>query len=130
MAQQITKVMELHVKIWHHKRYRKMYNISKFVRIVQDSNRIVMYNYHTGSMYWEQIDSPRYSELAGITQENVSAGSELCSLLLAKGFLVTDDVDEYEVLQTDYNHYKKQEIDSTIRLTIFVNEMCNFKCVY
>ena len=130
VVQLITNITEALAQIYHPKRDIYMYRLSKFVRITKNSNRLVLYNYRTGGLYWEYIDSSRYNELTNIITGNINENSKLLSLLLSKGFLIHESDDEYSILQTQYSNYKAYEIDSTIRLTIFVNEMCNFKCVY
>lgn len=107
-----------------------MYRFSKFVRIVKDNSRIVLYNYRTGGLYWECINSPNCKELTGIINGNIDEKSDFFRYLLSKGFLTHESDDEYAKLKNQYANYKSYEIDPTIRLTIFVNEMCNFKCVY
>ena len=107
-----------------------MYRFSRFIRIVHDETRIVLYNYRTGGLYWECAGSDKYQALTSIINGSIDEKSDLSGSLFSKGFLVDECDDEYAVLQAQYSNYKASEIDSTIRLTIFVNEMCNFRCVY
>lgn len=107
-----------------------MYHFSKFVRIAKDDNRIVLYNYRTGGLYWECVNSPKYKELTSFINGDINERGELFDLLLSKGFLIRESIDEYTNLKNQYENYEASTIDTTIRLTIFINEMCNFKCVY
>lgn len=107
-----------------------MYRISRFVRVAKDDSHIVLYHYQTGGLYFEHTNSPESKELADIIDGNIDEKSDLFATLLSKEFLVHENEDEYEKLKQQYENYKLHNIDSIIRLTIFVNEMCNFRCVY
>lgn len=107
-----------------------MYRISRFVRVAKDNNRIVLYNYRTGGLYFEHTNSLESKELVGIINGNIDEKSDLFETLLSREFLVRETENEYETLKQQYENYKLRNVDSTIRLTIFVNEMCNFQCVY
>lgn len=48
--------------------------------------------------------------------------------LYSKGIIIDDSLDEIEFLRTEEN--KRRHQDSILRMTIFLTEACNFRCVY
>ena len=66
-----------------------MYQLSRFVRIVSDENRTVLYNYRTSGLYWECAGSVKFQELTNIINGIIDEESALSRLLFSKGFLVS-----------------------------------------
>ena len=64
-----------------------------------------------------------------LDKKNFSCKDDMVRQLYNKGFIVDDDVDEYEKVKEKINNTYKTR-SKILSLTIYVTEHCNFRCIY
>ncbi len=98
------------------------------IRAVTRNGRLVLWNSFRRSLsVFDAAQRPGIEALLG-RKEMEMRPAGLAKYLVDRGFLITEDADEYRRIQLAFGQYHYRS--DTLQLTLLASEDCNFRCRY
>ncbi len=102
---------------------------SKYNMVVDIDGGILLYNLSNAKCVkiYKKEELNKFITL--LKSKKLDSNDEMIQALYKRGYVVDDDVNEYEeVKKLINNHYQKSE--RQLKIMLYVTEQCNFRCTY